>query len=200
MMSTPATFTRGGKEYLAVFAGSGLTVLERKTGKEVATAEWKTSYDVNAATPVVSGDNIFISSGYNHGCAVYGFDGKKLEQKWASKIMRNHMSGCVAVGDHLFGYDEGTVKCIDFEGNEVWSERGFGKCALLVAGDKLVLLGRRGDLVLAKASPKGYEELERVEALDGDGEKWTTPVVLDGRIYVRNSTGELAAIDARPAQ
>jgi outer membrane protein assembly factor BamB len=198
--STPVDFERQGKRYLAVFNGTGLMVLTRKRGRKVASSEWKTRHDVNAATPVVvaGGTKIFISSGYGRGCAMLGFDGKKLETLWESKVMRNQMSGCVAFGDHLYGFDETTVKCLDFDGKVRWAQRGLGKGALVIADGKLVMVSARGDLVLAEATPEAYRELSRtkVPRLSG-GVKWTTPVVCGGLIYCRSSQGELVCLDRR---
>ena len=63
--STPQLFSYNGKEYVAAFPEYGLVILERDTGKQVASTRWKTSYGVNAATPVIGedGSRIFISSG-----------------------------------------------------------------------------------------------------------------------------------------
>jgi len=199
--STPVDFERQGKQYLAVFNSTGLMVLTRKKGRRVATSEWKTDHDVNAATPVVvdKGSKIFISSGYGRGCSMLSFDGKKLKTLWESKVMRNQMSGCVALGDHLYGFDEGTVKCLDFDGKVLWAQPGLGKGALVIADGKLVMVSIRGDLVIAEAVPEAYRELSRTHVLGG-GKKWTTPVVCGGLIYCRSSEGELVCVDRRPAR
>ena len=116
--STPADATFDGRSCLVVFNGGGLAVLDRGKGEVLATNEWKTSYDINAATPiVVDGRRIFISSGYNHGCGMFEFSGSSLTSLWESKAMRNQMSGCVLVDGHLYGFDDAVLKCIDLEGN-----------------------------------------------------------------------------------
>jgi outer membrane protein assembly factor BamB len=194
--ATPADFTFENKRFFAVFSSSGLTVVARKSGKEVATSKWKTRYDVNAATPIVAGNKIFISSGYNHGCSLLEFDGEKLKTLWENKSMRNHMSGCVLYEDHLYGFDESTVKCLDLGGETKWAQRGLGKGALLLADGKLIMISGRGDLVIAKATSKKFEEISRQKVLSG-GVKWTTPVLCGGLIYVRGSMGELVCLDRR---
>ncbi len=195
--STPAPFEVDGERRLAVFNGSGLAVLDTETGAVIAQSEWKTRYDVNAATPVLIGDRIFISSGYGRGCSMLAFDGEALETLWANREMCNHMSGCVEVDGHLYGFDEGTLKCLDLEGNVRWAQRGLGKGALVVAGDRLVALTQRGDLVVADVDPEEYREHVRHKVLEG-GVQWTTPVVCGGLIYCRNNAGMLVCVDARP--
>ncbi len=194
--STPAPFEYGRRECLAVFCGDGLSVIERKTGKEVATYEWKTRYDVNAATPVVaSNDRIFISSGYGHGCAMLQLKKDELSPLWESKVMQTQMSGCVLYENHLYGYDESTLKCIDLDGEELWAEK-LGKAAMVIADEKILAMSSRGELVILEASPKAYEELYRKKVLDG-GVYWTTPVLSNGLIYCRNSRGDLVCLDHR---
>ena len=76
------------------------------------------------------------------------------------------------------------------------AKRGLGKGALLIAGDKLVILGQKGDLVIAEATPSEFKGLSRTSVVPG-GVCWTTPVVLDGLIYCRNSLGDLVCRDHR---
>jgi outer membrane protein assembly factor BamB len=194
--STPADFRLGGRPCLAVFNAQGLAVLDRKTGKHLAFHPWKTQYEINAATPVVRGETVFISSGLNRGCALLKLGQGDPEVLWESKKMRNKMTGCVLWQDHLYGFDESIFKCLDLEGNVAWSQRGLGNGAFMVADGKLILMSSKGELIIAKASPDGFEELSRTKVLDG-GVYWTSPVIANGRIYCRNSTGELVCRDHR---
>lgn len=197
--STPVDLQWNQKPCLAVFNGGGLSILSQKDGKTLLNYEWKTRHDVNAASPVVIGENgekVFISSGYNHGCAMVKLGAEAIEPVWESKIMRNHMSGSVLWENHLYGFDENTLKCLDLDGNAVWEQKGLGKGALLVAGGKLVIISEKGELVIADATPKGFEELSREKVLDGSV-CWTTPVLLNGLVYVRNQGGSLVCRDHR---
>jgi outer membrane protein assembly factor BamB len=195
--STPVAFEHEGRSLFAVFNGEGLVVFDAGDGKELASHPWKTQYDVNAATPIVLDDGrIFISSGYNHGCAMLRFNGDSLDVLWENKEMRNQMSGCVLVGDHLYGFDDATLKCIDLEGNVKWSKRGLGLGALMVADNRLIINSARGELVIAEASPAAYTELSNNKVLEG-GKYWTSPVLSNGLIYCRNSRGDIVAVDCR---
>ncbi len=194
--STPATATFGDKKCLVVFNGDGVAVLDRETGSSLATHEWKTQYDVNAASPIITGDRIFVSSGYNHGCGVFRFDGESLKKVWDSKIMRTHMSGCVLIGGYLYGFDEALLKCIDLDGKELWSERGLGKGALSAAGNRLLIMSGKGELIIAEATPEAFRVLSKSKVVDG-GVCWTTPVIANGLIYCRNSLGTLSCRDHR---
>lgn len=193
--STPIVFEYDGRRLLAVFCGSGLVILDRASGEEVAFHEWKTKYDVNAASPVLVGeDRFFISSGYGRGGAMVGFTGDALEVDWETKNMKNHMDTSCWIDGYLYGLDEAVLRCFDESGEEMWSQRGIGKGAMSAAGDRLLIVSGDGELIVAKATPEKYEELSREEVVEGKV-FWTMPVLADGKIYVRGNTGHLACRD-----
>ena len=72
--------------------------------------------------------------------------------------MRNQMSGCVLVGDHLYGFDDKVFKCLSLAGETAWEERGTGNGAVLGTTDRLVFLTGDGELVVAAANPERFEE------------------------------------------
>lgn len=194
--STPSDFDLDGRPSIAVFAGEGLAILARNNGEELAFHPWKTEYDINAATPVVIDDRVFISSGYERGCALLKLGGARPEVLWENKSMRNRMSGCVLWQRHLYGFDESVLKCLDLDGKEKWRARGLGRGALVAAGGRLICTSADGELVVAEATPEEYRELTRKKVLDG-GVFWTTPVLSSGRIYLRSSLGQLVCRDHR---
>ena len=194
--STPHPIKAHGVDGLVVFNGDGVAIVNRKDGDIVATYPWKTQYDVNAATPIVMDDKIFISSAYNHGCAMLKFDGESLEAVWESKVMRNKMTGCVLWEGHLYGFDESILKCIDLDGNEKWAQRGLGMGSLKAADGKLIINSDKGELIIAEATPEGFKALKREPVLKG-GVYWTMPVLANGLIYCRNSLGDVVCMDHR---
>ena len=118
---------------------------------------------------------------------------------WESKVMRNHMTGCIAWDGFLYGIDETTLKCLDTDGNEIWSKRGLGMGTLMVANGRLVVMSSKGELIIADASPGGYSELSRTKVLKG-GVYWTMPVLANGLIYCRNSIGDVVCRDHRTSE
>jgi outer membrane protein assembly factor BamB len=194
--STPVDFALGAQPALAVFGGKGLAVLAPADGAERAFTPWETKYEVNAMTPVVFGERVFISSGYERGCALVDLSGAQPKLAWENKAMRNRMGGCVPWEGHLFGFDDKVLKCLDLEGKERWRERGLGEGALSIAGGRLLVVSEDGELLVAEASPKAFRELARTKVLDG-GPCWTVPVLANGIVYVRNQKGELVALDHR---
>jgi len=192
--SSPIAFRLDGKSRLAVFPASGLVILNAENGQQLSRYPWKTKYDVNAVTPIVSGDKVFISSGYNTGGALIQISGSKPKVIWKNKNMRNHFNSCVLWKGHLYGFDESTLKCLDFQTGAVkWKKRGLGKGSLMLADGKLIIMGDKGDLVIAEASPDSFQEISRAKVLSGLC--WTVPVLSGGKLYCRNHPGDLVCLD-----
>ena len=191
----------GGARCVALFVSREIVGLSAATGKLLWTSQWRTSYDINAADPIISGDKMFISSGYNKGCALFKIGLSNLTEIWRNKNMNNHASSCVLWKEHIYGFDgqfggSGQLTCLDHEtGQAKWSQRGMGTGSLCLADDKLIILSERGKLVIAEASPKGFKELASAQILTG--KCWTVPVLANGRIYARNADGQLICVDVR---
>ncbi len=198
--SSPVKFKLEGKEYLTSFNVSGLVLYDLETRLEAARYPWKTRFDVNAVTPIVAGNAIFISTGYDRGCTLLKFDGKSLKPVYEHKEMRNHVNNCVLVDGHLYGFDgqqgaSGALKCMELETGKIkWSQKGLKVGALMVAGGRIVAMLDGGELLIAEASPAAFTLLTRVKVLGG--QCWTYPVFCGNRIYCRsNEQKELICID-----
>ena len=187
-------FAHAGQTCIASFNVFGLVVRDAATGRELARYPWKTSYDINAATPIISGDDIFISSGYNHGSALLQLTADGLHPRWESKIMRNHFNSCVLWQGHLYGFDMETLTCLDLASGKVcWQHSGLGKGSLMLADGKLIIQAERGDLAIATVTPATYTELARAKVLDG--RCWVVPVLANGHIYCKNNLGDLVCVN-----
>jgi outer membrane protein assembly factor BamB len=200
---TAVPFSLGERKLLASLNNEGLLVVELETGKDHAFHEWKTPYDTSAATPIIDGDRIYISTGYGAGCALLRVTATRLEEIYRNKNMRNHMNVCVLEGTHLYGFDRNAdegrrlaLVCQRFDDGEVaWRQTGLGCGSLMVADGKLIILSDRGELVIAEANAKEYREISRRKVLEG--RCWTVPVLADGHIYCRNAAGDVVCVDVR---
>lgn len=181
-----------GTPYLGAFTAKGIEFHDVNNGKQLWSYNWKTAYDVNAAIPIVAGDKVFISSGYNTGCAMLQSTANN-PLLWQNRNMRNHFNASVLLNGNLYGFDESDLACLDAQsGRKLWSQGRLGKGSLIAADNKLIILSERGELVIAEASPAGYKELGRSQILGG--KCWTTPALANGRIYARNASGDLVCM------
>jgi outer membrane protein assembly factor BamB len=194
--ATPVPFKHNGKAGLAIFAKDSITAVAPENGKVLWSSLWKTQHDVNAADPIIVDGKVFITSGYGRGCSLVDFSGSTPKTVWENKNMRSHMSGPVLIGGYLYGFDDASLVCLEWKtGEQKWEEKSPKKGALMAAGDKLIVLGEGGRLAIAEASPAGYKEIAATEALKG--RCWTMPILANGRIYTRNSDGDMTVIDVR---
>jgi outer membrane protein assembly factor BamB len=194
--ATPVAFTAGGQKGIAIFAGQGLVAVNPDNGKTIWSFPWQTSYDVNAADPIFSGNTAFISSNYDRGGALLRISSGRPTAAWQTREMRNHFNSCVLVNGFLYGNDQNTLKCLDVQNGSVrWQSRGMGRGGLIAAGDKLLVMTERGELLVVAANPSRYTEISRAKVLDGTC--WTHPVLANGRIYCRNGEGTMICLDVR---
>jgi outer membrane protein assembly factor BamB len=197
--ATGVPFLAGGQQLVVMPVCREVVGLNPLTGRVMWKIPWRTSYNVNAADPIVSGNTVFISSGYNRGCALYQIDGRKVTEIWKNRSMRNQLNSSVLWDEHLYGFDGdvgggGKLACVNFQtGESKWSQAGMGTGSLMLADGKLIILGEKGRLVVAEASPQGFKQLASAQILTG--KCWTVPVLANGRIYARNAAGQLVCLD-----
>lgn len=194
--ATPVALNMGGQRCIAVFGRAAVAGVDSKSGKQLWQHPWQTKDDVNAADPIVSGDKVFISSNYGKGCALLRVSKGKASVVWQNRSLKNHFATSVLVGGYLYGNDEGTLRCVDFNtGAAKWSKGGLGKGQLICAAGKLIIITQRGELIIAQATPGSYKELAKAQVLSGTC--WTAPVLSGGRIYCRNQEGDLVCMDVK---
>jgi outer membrane protein assembly factor BamB len=186
-----------------VLKTDGLVLLDYNNGKTLAFENWETSYRTNASTPIIQGNRIFISTGYQRGCALFEWKYGKLKKLYENKVISTHMNHAILLDGFLYGFD-GNVHmagkkdfvCMEFEtGKEKWrvTDRGLMVGSLIAAGKRLIILGQRGELVFAMSNPEKFEEINRYQAIGG--RCWTMPVLANGKLYLRNARGDLFCIN-----
>jgi outer membrane protein assembly factor BamB len=192
--ATPVPFGMGSGRAVMLATKQDVVAVAVRDGKEIWRFPWKTQFDVNAADPILSGSQVFISSGYNHGGGVFDVSSKPPKLVWENQNMRNHMNSCVVWKDHIYGVDESQLRCLVFAtGGVKWTDKASGKGSLLLADGKLIVLSEKGELLVAEASPANFKPISRAQVLGG--KCWTTPVLANGKIYCRNAAGSVVCVD-----
>ncbi len=192
-----AVFRQAGRTMLTTLDCDGLRLMQAVDGAEVAFFPWDSPFNTNSTTPIIIDGKIFISAGYNVGCGLLELKGGELELVYSNRDMRNHFNNSILFEGYLYGFDGNSnrgrtvhLKCMDAAtGKILWQKHGFGCGSLMIANGRLVVLAENGELVLASATEKGYDELARSAFLEG--RCWTVPVLHGGRIYGRNANGKL---------
>jgi outer membrane protein assembly factor BamB len=205
--SSPVAATIAGRRQVVILTAESVVGLAPEGGKLLWKYPWPLFKDCNVATPIVVGDYVFISSGYSKGCALLHItpspppplpEGAKGEEFTATPVyehnrMRNHFSTSVLYQDHLYGFDDFFLVCMELRSGKVlWKKRGFGKGSLMVADGRLLVLGDNGLLALAETSPEKYTERSSCKILQG--KCWTMPVLADGKLFVSDEQ-EILCLD-----
>ena len=188
----PATI--GGKKQYVQLVMQTLFGVDAESGKVV----WRTPWSGKTAvipTPIVKGDEVFVSSGYGVGCMKVKVSGSEATNVFLNKDLENHHGGVIRVGDWLYGHSKDGWTCMNFaDGTVKWKEKAaLGKGAIACADGMLYCLEEKsGNVVLAEASPNGWSEKGRFK-LDPQatirnpkGAIWTHPVIANGKLYLRD--------------
>jgi outer membrane protein assembly factor BamB len=181
-------------DVVLAFHGTGLAALNLKSGYEYWNVGWKTSYDVNATTPLVSGNKIFITSGYGTGGMMLSADTLAAVSEWVTEEFSSIHSDPYEIDGYIYGYsgdshqNRGAFKCLDQKTGDVqWStdEMGWGTCTWV--DGYLLCCDIKGNIYLMKPVPEKFILVTKLEKALGNipGPVWTVPVVANGRLFLR---------------
>jgi outer membrane protein assembly factor BamB len=207
--SSPALLDVGGRQQLVVFTGGSALGIDPRSGGILWRHAYETDYDCNIATPIAVGGNVLLSSGENHGSVLLRLkgSGEKFtpEEVWSSQgpqsVLRCEWQTPILLDGKLYGLDNigsaGPVThltCIDAAtGERIWQQPRFGKSNGIAADGKLFFSTMTGELVVVRATPKGYEEIGRQQVL---GATRQAPSLAGGLLYLRDDK-EIVCLDVR---
>jgi len=212
----PLVIEVGDLRQLIVWHPKAIYSLEPATGKLL----WKQAHEVGmamtVATPVVGGDLLLVSSffdgamllrlgGEKPGAEVLWHEKGRSEQPRESRALHALITTPVIEGEMIYGIGSyGELRGLKAStGERVWEsldligEQARWAAGLIVRnGDRYVINTDRGELVLARFTPKGYEEIDRtflIEPTSGGGGRreldavnWSHPAYANGHVVARN--------------
>jgi len=185
-----------GKRQILGVSAFNMNGFEPGTGKLLWSFPWAPEYHNNCAQPLLISDSqIFISSGYGKGCALvqivkHDNDSTVVVfsalEMWSNLQMKNKFNSSIFHEGHVYGLDDGILVCLDVEtGKRKWKKGRYGYGQLIYADGKLIILGEKGQLALVEASPDGWNEISKFQALKA--KTWNVPALADGMLLIRNS-------------
>lgn len=213
----PASFH--GREVLLVFAGGmgnpptgGLLILDPQDGTLRGSFPWRARIftSVIAASPVVSGNGVFITEGYDRGGAFLDITPELTPKlRWESDAFACQFSTPVAHEGHLYGFtgtSDSGAELVCFEvatGAEKWrwgqplevmaggrpSRALLGRGSLLRVDGAFLALGEQGTLAWLDLSPTRVTVRSATQLFSAP-ETFGTPTLSDGRLYVVQNAGE----------
>lgn len=193
--SSPTAAELDGRPSAVFLTRRGLRVLDPASGKSLYDFEWRPrdNNSVQAATPLVWKDEIFLTVSYATGAVLLKAKGGEAEEVWSNdKSLSSQYTTPVRVGDYLYGThgrsDTGVaqMRCIKWKTGEVkWSEERFGVASVIAVDGGVLALTEGGNLVRFEASPDGYKERGRATIL-GDKTR-AAPALSGGRLFARDT-------------
>ena len=215
----------GEHEHLLAWMRDGLVSLDPQTGQERFHYFFRSrSFEsVNAARPVVLGDQIFLSAAYRLGSALLkvGPDGKTCETLWTNRNLETHWSTPIPVKGMVYGFSgrheqEAMFRCVDLATGDIrWETDGepkepppknarqdeldsrfYGRGSAIVADGKFIVLGERGVLALVPVDAMAYREISRIKLPQMSYPSWAAPVLSRGLLYLRDED-DLLCLDLR---
>ena len=221
----PITFA--GRRCVVAFLQNALIIFDLQTGRLLWRERYSRGYDEHAAAPLYDEPYLMVSCPFQYGADCYRLAAAEAESAgsdagesdapaiaatlvWSTRELSNDTASSVLVDGHVYGFDirdpqaranrpsRGTFKCLDLVTGEVlWSTDRVGHATVIVADGKLILLNDKGELLMARASPGGYEELARTDVFGGEI-CWTAPALHRGRLYLRSPTKAACVYVGKP--
>lgn len=199
--ATPIVIPDSNPPTAILASGRAFIGVNVESGEQLWSERWLTSFNCNAADPILHDGKMFLSSGYNRGSALFDLAGGTPSLIWKSKEMKNQIHTSLLYEEHLYGIDGdmesgARLRCMEWStGKVIWSVDDLRPGGLALADGKLLVLTESGELIIAPASPSSWMPTSRVKIIDG--KCWTAPVLCDGRLFCRSIQGQLVCVDCR---
>lgn len=199
--ASPVRFAPEGISPVALFfVREGVLGIDPQTGVTRFSESFRSPIhaSVNAASPVVSGNQFFLSSCYEVGCGLWEWEQRQVKARYHENgVMDCHFATPVLWKGYLYGFhgrqERGTEwRCVRFaDAHQQWSTP-LPAGSVILADAKLLVLTERGELLVGEASPESWQVHYRAQ-LTGN-EARALPAFADGRFYARDKR-RLHAVD-----
>jgi outer membrane protein assembly factor BamB len=223
--ATPTPAVLDGQRRVLVFAGGesrppagGLLCIDPLSGKLESEFPWRGTRreSVNASSPVVIGNSVFIGECYGSGGVLLDFASATPKPLWTNANFGTHFMNAIPLDGYLYGIDghgpqDAFFVCVrTSDGQEMWRTRpewtdtetrgtfehevpmGTDRCTLIYCPgeSRCLCLGEYGHLLWLDLNPHGYKELSRTR-LFAASDTWTPPALSHGMLYVcQNQPGQ----------
>jgi outer membrane protein assembly factor BamB len=192
--SSPVSYSIKGKQFVIFVTRLNVVEVDPINGQGgILFPFGKTGPTVNGAMPIWTGSGVFVTASYGVGAKYYNHLGlfSKVGEVWANDdSLSSQYSTPVESRGYLYGIHgredipPAHLRCVELStGKVMWSQDDFGVAHPILADDKLLLLTVDGELVLAKATAKAYQELGRARIARGTTR--ALPALSNGHFYCR---------------
>lgn len=205
--SSPVLADFGQNKIVTVFNRHGLVGINPENGKEVFRQKWRSNNNasVNAATPLVYKNRIFLTSSYNTGAALFHYHNGSVNKIWSNdESLSSHYTTPLLMDGYLYGIHgrvdfpgDLSFRCVNLENGKIeWSKRWRSGASIIQAKNLTIAQMDDGELWILKVSPQKLEIVKRVHVISGVTR--ATPALVKG-IYLVKSDSSFVALDLRTA-
>jgi outer membrane protein assembly factor BamB len=208
----PTLINVGGKPQLIIWHPESVNALDPKSGKLLWEQAFASRNGLSISTPRQSADRLFLTSFYNGSMMLHLspttpaaevlWQSKKVSERDTTEL-HSIMSTPFFEGDYIYGICAyGQLRCLKTTtGERVWEslkpttngkEVRWANAFLVKNGERFFLANENGELIIAKLSPEGYEEISRATLLKptnsaaGRPVVWSHPAFANKSVYARN--------------
>jgi len=227
--NSPVIFEVNGKRVLVVWHSQAVVGLDPDTGKKQWEYRWQIQASLTAPTArLVNKSLLFVTSFYN-GSLLLEIGGSEPKVIWKSKskagqaaVMPENTVDLHSImptpwikDDHIYGIcSYGELRCLELmTGKRLWETHAattgksdrWGNAFLIPQAetDRVFLFNERGELIIARLTPKGYEEIDRAKILEPTNKYalnrtvvWSHPAFANQNMYARNDK-EVVAVSLK---
>ncbi len=223
--SAPILIQQAGQPVVVCWNGDSVAGLAPKTGE----VYWRyafppTKMPIGVATPVVARDRLFVSSFYDGSLMLrLGRQRPSVQKIWQRRggnerntdSLHCMISTPLILGDYVYGVDSyGQLRCLKADdGNRVWEDltatppNRWSNIHMVRNGDRIWMFNERGQLIIGKLSPNGFDAISRTQLIEPtreqlqrrDGVCWSHPAYANRHIFARNDRRIVcASLEATP--
>jgi outer membrane protein assembly factor BamB len=204
--SAPVLIEAGGKKQVVIWSAETINGLDPNTGKPYWSVDLKPSFGMSIMVPRQAGTLLF-AGGIVGQCACLELAGDRPAAKvlWRGKrdtgVYPVNMTPFIEAGT-IYAVDQpGQLRAVDLKsGKRLWETfkpvRGeqvnAGTAFLTRNGDRFFVFNELGELIIARLSRTGYEEIDRWKMLAPAGTTfgrsvvWSHPAFADKCVFARN--------------
>jgi outer membrane protein assembly factor BamB len=210
--SAPILVTQADRKVLVCWTADRVVGLDPASGK----LHWAQPFPsrqvpIAIATPVIHNDLMFLTSFYQGSLMLrLKQDSPTVEKVWerrgqnerSTDALHSIISTPIILGEHIYGVDSyGELRCLDAKtGERVWeSDKAVPRARwatihFVKNGDRVWMFNERGELIISRLSPQGYEEISRAHLIkptmgqlpERGGVCWSHPAFAGGHVFARN--------------
>ncbi len=218
--SAPILIEQAGRPVVVCWTGDRVTGLAPTSGDLLWAYDFKwEKWPIGIADPVAYRDLLLVSETQKGSLLLRCLPDKMaVEKVWHRRkedvpdgaAMHCLMSTPYIDGQHIYGADSnGVLRCLRLDtGEQVWEDRSavpedrWATIHLIRHGQRTWLFNERGELIIAKLTPEGYQEISRAKLIEPTtgqlrrrgGVTWSHPAFANRHVFARNDK-ELVCAD-----